>query len=63
MTNYWKTSDIKITKDSIGYFDADHKWAGSLIQTGFYENRNECRRDAVEVLKEMKLQQESSDAV
>tara|TARA_B110000093_G_scaffold103674_1_gene111424 strand:- start:1145 stop:1327 length:183 start_codon:yes stop_codon:yes gene_type:complete len=53
--NYWKTSDIKITKDSVGYFDATHKYAGSLIETGFYEDRNECRRDAVKILMEKKM--------
>jgi len=54
MTNYWKTSDIKISTDSAGYMTAEHKWAGLLIDSGYYEDRSECRRDAVEVLKEMK---------
>jgi len=54
MTNYWKTSDIKISTDSAGYMSAEHKWAGQLIDTGFYEDRKSCRRDAVEMLMEMK---------
>ena len=54
MTNYWKTADIKISTDSAGYMTAEHRWAGLLIDCGYYESRAECRRDAVEVLKEMK---------
>jgi hypothetical protein len=53
-TNYWKTSDIKIIKDSIGCYTANHKYAGMLIDGSFYSDRNKCRRDAVEVLKEKK---------
>ena len=54
MTNYWKTSDIKISTDSAGYMTATHKWAGLLIDSAYYESRAECRRDAVEILKDMK---------
>lgn len=57
MTNYWKTSDIKISTDSCGYMTAEHKHAGLLIDSGYYENRKECRRDAVEILKEKKEEQ------
>jgi len=59
--NYFKTSDISITKDSGGLYTAEHKWQGVLIEYGLYdngsdrENRKECRRDAVEALKEIKL--------
>tara|TARA_B100000809_G_scaffold1403_1_gene1603 strand:+ start:186 stop:470 length:285 start_codon:yes stop_codon:yes gene_type:complete len=53
-TNSWLTSDIKISTDSAGYMDAVHKWQGLLIETGYYESRSECRRDAVKVLKERK---------
>lgn len=53
-TNYWKTSDIKIHKDSAGYFEAVHKHAGRLIDWEYFENRTECRRAAVAVLKEKK---------
>jgi hypothetical protein len=54
MTNYWKTSDIKISTDSAGYITAQHKYAGTLLECCFYDSRAEARRDAVEVLKEMK---------
>lgn len=54
MTNYWKTSDIRITKDTPGFFWAEHKFAGQLIESGWYEDRNACRRDAVEILMEKK---------
>ena len=56
MVNYWKTSDISITKDSVGYFWAEHKWAGQLIESGFYEDRKSCRKDAVEILMEKKAE-------
>jgi|TARA_R110000772_G_scaffold83556_1_gene176734 hypothetical protein len=60
--NIWKTSDIKIHQDSVGGMTATHRHAGVLIDGNFYENndRSECRRDAVEVLKEMKLEAEDS---
>tara|TARA_B100000795_G_scaffold147757_1_gene110700 strand:- start:370 stop:633 length:264 start_codon:yes stop_codon:yes gene_type:complete len=57
-TNSWLTSDIKISTDSAGYMDAVHKWQGLLIETGYYESRSECRRDAVKVLKERKEEEE-----
>tara|TARA_R110000744_G_scaffold3823_1_gene14110 strand:- start:183 stop:458 length:276 start_codon:yes stop_codon:yes gene_type:complete len=52
--NIWKTSDIKISTDSVGCITAEHKYAGKLLDNCFYESRAEARRDAVEVLKEMK---------
>lgn len=52
--NMWKTSDIRITTDSVGYLTAEHKWQGTLIESEFYDNRTECRRDAVEILRERK---------
>ena len=55
--NYWKKSDIKISTDSAGYMSAEHKWAGQLIDTGFYTDRNQCRKHAVEILMEMKEQE------
>jgi uncharacterized protein YegP (UPF0339 family) len=53
-TNHWKTSDIKISKDSVGCYTATHKYAGTLIDGNFYNSRAECRRDAVEELKSLK---------
>ena len=52
--NYWKTSDIKISTDSGGYITAEHKYAGTLFECSYYTSRAEARRDAVEILKEMK---------
>lgn len=52
--NEFKTSDISISKDREGFFDASHKYQGDLIVTGYYADRTECRRDAVRILKEMK---------
>ena len=54
MTNYWKTSDIKISTDSAGFMTATHKWQGTLIDSGYYESRKQCRADAVDVMKELK---------
>jgi hypothetical protein len=54
MVNHWKTSDIKISTDSAGFMSAEHKWAGLLIDSGYFNSRGECRREAVLVLKEMK---------
>jgi len=56
--NYWKTSDITIHKDSAGYYEAEHKYAGRLIDCECFESRTECRRAAVEVLKEKKEEEE-----
>jgi len=58
-TNYWKTSDIKISKDSVGCYTAEHKFAGTLIDGNFYDSRTECRRDAVQELKDRKEAEES----
>ena len=54
MENKFKTSDIKINKDSYGYFTCKHKYQGTLIDGNFYETRIEARKEAVEVLKEKK---------
>ena len=48
----WKTKDIKIRKDSVGAFIAEHPSAGTLIWHDFYADRNEARRAAVEVLRD-----------
>ena len=56
--NYFKTSGIKISTDSVGFMTATHEHQGLLIDSGYYESRAECRRDAVEVLKEKKEEQE-----
>ena len=58
--NYWKTSDIKISKDSAGCYTATHKYAGTLIDGNFYDSRAECRRDAVEELNEKQREDEDS---
>ena len=52
--NYFKTLDIKISKDSVGCYTAEHRFQGTLIDGNFYNSRAECRREAVEVLREIK---------
>jgi hypothetical protein len=57
--NVWKTSDIRVTVDSVGFYTAEHKYQGLLIDGTCYDPRNgnprtQCRREAVEVLREMK---------
>jgi hypothetical protein len=54
MSNLWKTSDIKISKDSQGYFTCTHKYQGVLIDFDYFESRTEARRAAVEELKFLK---------
>ena len=52
--NEYLTKDIKISTDSVGGMTAIHKHQGILIESICYANRKECRKDAVEVLKEKK---------
>ena len=59
--NSWKTSDIKLSKDSAGYWSATHKFQGLLIDghpffefEGMHNERTLVRREAVKILKEMK---------
>jgi hypothetical protein len=52
--NQFKTSDIRLSKDSVGCYTATHKYHGILIDGNFYNNRNEARRDAVQVLQQIK---------
>lgn len=52
--NIWKTSDIRVTKDREGFFDATHKYQGALIVSGYYPDHAAARRAAVVELKELK---------
>ena len=52
--NEFLTKDIKISTDSAGYMDSEHKYQGMLNEGGVYSSRQECRKHAVEILKEMK---------
>lgn len=54
MENIYKTKDIKIHTDSQQCRTATHKYHGTLIDGEYYETSADCRRDAVEVLKEIK---------
>ena len=51
--NRFKTSDIKIHVDSVGFFECRHKFQGMLIDGAYYESRGEARREAVKVLREI----------
>ena len=53
--NEYKTSDIKICTDSVGCMTAEHEHQGILIDGMFFVSRAECRRAAVEALKEIKV--------
>lgn len=55
--NCWKTSDIKICKDSQGYYSAHHTYAGLLFETEYYPDRNSARRQAVGVLREKQAEE------
>jgi hypothetical protein len=52
----WKTSDIKVSKDREGFFDASHKFQGDLLVSAYCADRAAARREAVAILKEMKEQ-------
>jgi hypothetical protein len=54
MSNEYLTSDIKISTDSVGFMTAEHSNQGLLIDGSFFSSRQECRREAVLILKEMK---------
>ena len=57
--NRFKTSDIRISTDSTGMMTATHKFQGTLDDGTYHASRAECRRRAVETLKEMKEQSEA----
>ena len=52
--NRFLTSDIKLHKDSQGDYYADHKYQGVLIESIYFNTRTEARREAVEVLMDIK---------
>lgn len=52
--NTFLTADIKISTDSQGYMTAEHVFQGLLIDSTYYAERKACRKDAVEVLRELK---------
>ena len=56
--NTWKTSDIRLHKDSAGYFTAEHVYQGTLIDSHYFDTRNEARREAVVILREFQAEQE-----
>ena len=50
-TNFFRTADIRLSKDSQGYYTATHKHQGTLYEDVYYDDRGEARRAAVEDLK------------
>jgi hypothetical protein len=52
--NEWKTSDIRLTVDREGFFDASHKYQGDLLVTCYFPSRTEARRAAVAELMRLK---------
>ena len=52
--NTFKTSDLKISKDSQGMYEASHIYQGYIYDWSYFDSRAEARRAAVEVLKDMK---------
>lgn len=50
--NYYKTSDIRIAKDSQGFYEATHRYQGNLYDYTPFNSRTEARRYAVEALRE-----------
>tara|TARA_R110001606_G_C15152338_1_gene625938 strand:+ start:451 stop:651 length:201 start_codon:yes stop_codon:yes gene_type:complete len=62
--NLYKTSDIKISSDSMGAISADHKYQGRLIDSSMFwassqsESRKIGRRAAVQELKNRKIEKD-----
>lgn len=52
--NEFLTSEIRLQKDSQGYFTASHKSQGFLFDWTYFETRADARRAAVEELKSLK---------
>jgi hypothetical protein len=49
---YFKTSDIRISKDSVGFYEASHKFQGHLYEGVSFASRTDARREAVRLLRE-----------
>jgi hypothetical protein len=64
--NLYKTSDIKISSDSMGYITAEHRYQGTLIDCHPFwasskaESRKIGRRAAVDELKSRKIERKES---
>lgn len=56
--NEFLTKGIKIHTDSMGCMTAEHNIQGMLIDSSYYETRAECRREAVKILKDIKVEKE-----
>ena len=52
--NIFRTSDIRISKDSQDYYTATHPHHGTLVDFTWFESRTEARREAVANLKDIK---------
>jgi len=52
--NTFKTSEIKISKDSQDYYTATHPFHGVLVDSTYFASRTEARREAVENLMDIK---------
>jgi hypothetical protein len=52
--NYWRTADIRVTRDGAGFYNARHKFQGYLYESEIFQDRNEARRGAVEALNDKK---------
>ena len=53
-SNEFRTSDIRLSKDSQGMYEASHKAQGYLYDWSYFDNRTEARRAAVDALKDIK---------
>ena len=60
MTKRYKVKDIKITTDSWGFRTATH-FGKILIDSAYFENRNECRKEAVKILQAMNEEYEARE--
>ena len=49
---YFKTSDIRMSKDCVGFYEASHKFQGYLYEGVSFSSRTDARREAVRLLRE-----------
>jgi len=52
--NYWRTADVRLHRDSQGYYEATHPYAGTLFESDYFETRAQARSEAVRILRQKK---------
>ena len=50
--SHWRAADIRLRRDSQGYFEATHPHAGALFESDYFETRAQARSEAVRILRQ-----------